>query len=403
MEPILNDDGDLQVPENIEIPVDPDAVDEVNPDFKEIGGSEPTTETLEEEEPTETTEESIVDDKPAEEPATEPEPSETPESSLTSEPEPEPETEPEPTQVEQPEVVLDEESVLSFLSEKLGKEIGSIEDLTKEPTNPLDTDEELKALVEWREKTGRPISDYGKFQKDYGAMSNEEVAREYLRYKYEDFTPEEIELELSSYLPSEDDFDNDAARKSLNLKKLASEGRKELNSLRLELDKPVAAKLTQEQQQAIEFYQKTQEQQESIQKSQAISDKNITEAIKSVETLELPVDEGLTIEFKPDQNARKSLKEYMAMPNWYNKDNTINGAEIVKDSFFLQNREAIFKEIYKQGLDQGKALIEKETSNTTLSNARTTQESGGAPQTDDIVIEGLDDMMPRYLTWGNKK
>lgn len=391
---------DLQVPENVDIPVDPDAATTVEPNFADLEASEPEQKTEPSDAPEEPAEEPTSDndtpETPEESEGSEPEPTQTPESSLQDEPTPEPEPTPEEP-VSEPEVNLDDEAVAKYLSEKLGKEVTSLEDLVKEPEDPFKGDEDLKALAEWRERTGRPLSDWAKFQKDYGAMSHEDVAREYLRYKYEDFTPEEIELELQQYLPGEDDLDNEAARKRLNLKKLAADGRRELGELRMELDKPVPAKLSQDQLTAIEYYQKAQEQQAQAQKVAQLNDKNLNKAIETTETLEIELDKDNSIEFKPRPEARKSLRDFMKMPNWYNQDGTLNAQEVVKDSFFLQNRENIIQEAFKQGLAQGEAAIEKETNNVTLDGRKTAE--GQAPQKSDIVIEGLEDMQGMQLKW----
>lgn len=399
MEPVFNQDGELSVPHGVDIPVDKDAVDQVTPEFADFETQEPEQAPEKPEEPAQENAEQPEPEAQAEEPAQEgaepgAAPGEEPQSSSTSET---PVEEPEPQP--QPEAELSEEAILDYLSKSLGKEVKNLQDLVQEPKDPFEGDEDLKALVEWRERTGRPLSDYAKYQKDYSAMSDEEAAREYLRHRYPDFTADEVQLELEQYLPSEDDLDNEAARKRLNLKKLAADGRRELDSLRLELNNPLPSKLTEEQQQAIDFYKQSQEQQAKAREIQQINSKNISDAVQSVETLSLNLDKDVSVEFKPDQNARKNLQEFMKMPNWYNQDGTINGSEIVKDSFKLQNFEAIVQEAYKQGLARGEGIIEKTTNNTTLDKDRPTQE-GMNPQKNDIQIEGLEDMQGWQPRWG---
>ena len=319
-------------------------------------------------------------------------------SSLESE-QPESQETAQEAQQEEEIVELTDDVVFEYLSEMLGKDIKSADDLVQQAADPLENDPDLKEIVEWRKRTGRPLSDFAKYQKDYSAMSSEEVVKEYLQHKYPDFTAEEIQLEMEQYLPSEDDLDNEAARKRLNLKKLAADGRRELDSHRLELDKPLPASLTQEQAEAVEFYQQYQQGQEKAKKVQQVNSQNIAKAVKEVETLKLQLDKDTSIQFKPPQESRNSVQEFMKMPNWYNQDGTINGQEIIKDSFKLQNFDAIVSEAYQQGLARGQASIEKTTNNTTLSEDRPTQE-GQNPSKQDIKIEGLEGFQKWTPKWG---
>jgi hypothetical protein len=399
MEPIERNQEDIILPEGVEMDINQDLVQETQPNFAEIN-TEPTEAQQEEtpEEPAAETEADLqVEDTATTEgvaPEPVPEEEQTPESSLPSE---QPAEAVEEVETPQPEAQLSEESVLQYLSEALGKPVESLDQLLPEPVDPLEGDEDLRALVEWRERTGRPLSDYVNYQKDYKSMSDQEVAREYLRHEFPDFSEEDIQLELQQYIPDEDDLDREAALKKLNLKKLVMKGRRELDSLRLELGKPAPTKLTPEQEQAISFYQQSQEQQAKAQKIQEANSKNIQEGLKKVETLSLNLGDGKSIEFKPKPEARQKLQEFMQMPNWYNQDGTINGAEIVKDSFYLQNREAIHQEIYQQGVARGLEELESKVNNETISKPATQQ---GPTDQNQIIIEGLDSMTKKSLQWG---
>ena len=388
----LNND-EIVVPEDVQIDIDTDAAQEVEPNYQEIQTPEPAPEQEEVVEPEAETQEATEDnpettpDQGEETPTAEGQEPEA-ESSLTDQPtEPEPDTAPAEVQ----EVELSDESVMKYLSEKLGKELTSLDELNQKQPDPLENDPELKEIAEWRERTGRPISDWPKYQKDFDAMSNEDIAREYLQHKYPDLTPEEVQLELEDYLPTEDDFDKDIAKKALSLKKLASDGRRELNTLRMELNNPLPTKLSPEQAQAVESYAQIQEQQKLQKEVATRNEQAIKQAVESFETIPLSLDKELSIEFKPPQEARQKLQEFMKMPNWYNPDGTLNAKEVVSDSFFLQNREAIIKEAYNQGVSNGLASIEKKTNNITL-DSRQTQE-GENPSKNDIEIEGLEDML----------
>ncbi len=69
-----------------------------------------------------------------------------------------------PTTITPPpvDVAVSEEVMLKTLSEKLGREITSLDELTPTPTDPYGGDEKLKEIAEWRAKTNRPFEDYFK-------------------------------------------------------------------------------------------------------------------------------------------------------------------------------------------------------------------------------------------------
>ncbi len=325
-----------------------------------------------------------------------------PESSLTPQTEkPVEEETTVPQEVPQGPITLDDQKVLDYLSEKLGKEVTNLEDLAKEPepqTDPLEEDPQLKEIYEWRKRTGRPISDWISFQKDYDGMSNIDVAREILQYRYSELTPEEIQLELSNFVPREDDLEEDIARKNLNLKKFATDGRKELNSLKSQFDTELpsagTASLTEEQKQKIELFDKFKEEsakQEANQKQQADEyNRLIASNITSVESIPLKLSEDIDIDFKIPTESKSTLQEFMQMKHWYKEDGSFDHQEIVKDSFFIQNRDTILKLAFEQGVAKGIEEGDKESRNLNLDGSRPTMDSKIEGQ-DDIVIEGHGD------------
>jgi hypothetical protein len=324
-----------------------------------------------------------------------------PDSSLTTpqeEPEaPQPETQPEVSTPEPAaEVEVTEEMILQSLSEKLGREINSFEDLTPEPAQVVEEDPYIKELKEWREKTGRPIEDWIKFQKDYDSMSSIDVAREYLQYRYPDLNNEELELELSRFTPDEDDESSDVTRKNLELKKLATDARKTLKELKSEFSTPVQSEttLSKEQQEAINFYNQYKEEYAKSQQVSEANAKGIQNQIQSLEKIPLQLDSDLSIDFVVPGDKKSKLGEFTNMDHWKNKDGSTNYSAVVSDYAFLQNKEAIIKLAYEQGVAKGKADDDKAQRNITL-DARQTADTGQGDTGDKIIVEGLDDYLGR--------
>lgn len=307
-----------------------------------------------------------------------------------------------PPVVDKPqEIELRDEDVLKVLSEKLGREVTGFDELTPEPekvevvkeVNPYEDDPYLKELAAWRDKTGRPIEDWIKFQKDYEGMSSVDVAREYLQYKYPDLTPEEVALEMSNYLPNEEDDDSDKLRKSLELKKIATVAKNELSVLRSEFDTPVttSGSLTEDQKQAVEFYAKYNEQQESSQRQAQELQQNVLASISSFDKLSLELSDDFSVDFTLSGDNKKSLPEYSQMSHWKKPDGSLNYDAMVADYAFLQNRDAILKMAYEQGVARGKEQDDKDQRNVTLGEESRQTMAAKETETEGITIEGADD------------
>ena len=186
-------------------------------------------------------------------------------------------------------VEISDEQYLKYLSEKLGREVKSLDDLkAAEIKNPLDADPYLKQLAEWRDKTGRPIEDWIKFQKDYTKVSDADVAREFLQLQYPELTSEEIDFELNrKYISSEDDFNDDKTLKNLELKKLASKGRKELQKLVSDLGNPNPVNYTPEVQKDLELAKSYKESVEKNKLSTKVYTENIVAKASELKSIKL--------------------------------------------------------------------------------------------------------------------
>lgn len=295
----------------------------------------------------------------------------------------------ESTTVEE-EVEVSEELILKSLSEKLGREITSFDDLT-ETSNPLEEDEYLSRLVEWREKTGRPIEDWVKYQKDYNEVPDVEVAREFLQLEYPELTPEDIQLELDTkYISSEDDMDSDAALKNLELKKLVAKGRKELGKLVSDLGEPNTPKLSKEMQQDLQLAKQFKQLQADSVKSGEVYNQGITTQASEFKSIKMDLAEGVSLDFKLPEGSEKSLVGMVQdAPHWKNEDGSWNHQAIVRDAAIIANYEQMLKIAYEQGRNSGNDEIIQEAKNTTLGN-RSSNGSALPNESKGVQIEGLD-------------
>lgn len=315
-------------------------------------------------------------------------------SSLKEDKQPEPEK-------AQPE--FNEELTFKYLSEKLGKDVKSIDDLKQtQGENPLDKDPYLKGLAEWREKTGRGIEDYLKYQKDYSKLDDLQVAREFLQHEYPTFTKEEIEAELKSFSPDDMDLDDEAATKARKLKKYAIEGRKVLDGLRADLES--TPKFSPEVQQDLDLAKKVKQDYELNVKASKEYTEQITSVSSSIDTLKLQLSDDVAIDFKVPEDSKKVLPQMIStMPHWKQEDGSWNHEAIVKDAVIINHYKEMLALAFEQGLNSGKDDIIKQANNINLSQPSPMK---GNVDTKGIEIEGYDKFIGNSgmkLRFGRKK
>ena len=272
-----------------------------------------------------------------------------------------------------PEVT--DELVLSYLKDK-GIEVQSFDELTKPVAPVAEEDPYIKELKAWRERTNRPIEDWVKFQ-NLKTLKDDEVAREYLRQTYPDFTEAEINDELSEFLPNEYDSETEANKKAREFKKLVIQGKKTLESLAVEFQQPNKQALPVEVQKDLEllnqFKSEYSKSTENVKKYQS----GIESVAKAVTALPLKLSDQLSIDFKLTDVDKKELPTYISqMSHWRNEDGSDNHGAIVSDAIKIKYFDKIVGLIYEQGLNAGKEQLLNETSNVKIQTRDNTVPTG---------------------------
>ena len=289
-------------------------------------------------------------------------------------------------------VEINDELALKYLNEKLGKQVNSFDELIEvKVENPLDDDPYLKSLYEWRQKTGRPIEEFQKYQKDYNSVDDFEVARELLQLEYPTLTSDEIQLELERYAPDELDDDREAAYKRLELKKLATRGREVLSNFKADLEKPSEALLSPELKQDLELARTVKENYARQQEETKVYSENIRLSSQKTETFEINLGDDLKLNFRIPDESKKELPTLIeTMPHWRNEDGSWNHQAVVNDAIKIKHFDDMLKLAYEQGLNSGKEELIAETKNITLDSVNNTPQPNSSAK---VQIEGLDDYL----------
>ena len=114
---------------------------------------------------------------------------------------------------------LKEEDILSFIGERYGKEINSIEELMSAREKSEELPEDVAAYFKYKKETGRSLEDYVKLQQDFSKLDPDSLLKEYLTITEKGLDPEDIESIMEDYMYDEDLDDESVIKKTRLAKK----------------------------------------------------------------------------------------------------------------------------------------------------------------------------------------
>ena len=303
-----------------------------------------------------------------EEPVTETEPQES-ESSLQEEITEEPQLEmtEEPTEETTISEGYDDEQILSALSEKLGTEFNSFDDLTGllDKQQTLELDPAVQAIADFVSQTGRSVEDWFTYQSfNPSEMDDLTVMKTAIKNEYPDMSEEEAQLLLDSrYKINEDEYsESDVKLGQLNLKMDAKKAREELNMLRESYKAPARQEMTAENQEI-----------ESPITEEWIG--TMSQTVDAIEALEIELGKDKTFSYGIDDSYKQTLKSKNAkLDEFFDPYVDDNGNwdfdTLSAHRTIIDNIDSIAKAIYAQGLSDGQSEVVKQTVNPSAPNAK---------------------------------
>ena len=178
---------------------------------------------------------------------------------------------------------VDKEVRVSNTDDKKESPIQIIEEVVEEvkPIEPKKEDtpiikmpelpENVEKLVTFMNETGGTVEDYVELNKDYSKLSNDQLLHEYLRKTKPHLDSEDINLIMEDYKYDEDiDEQKDIRRKKLAYKEAVANARKDLENKKSKYYAEIKQRpgVTQDQEKAIDFFNRYNKQQETIKQSQ---------------------------------------------------------------------------------------------------------------------------------------
>ena len=301
------------------------------------------------------------------------------ESSLNTEETTNVEEQPQTSQPQEGEEISDDEVVLQYLSEKLGRDISSFDDLntTGEQTESNNfASEQLQVINEYVKNTGRTVQDYLNTQTvDLTNVSDDAVMKEYLKLE----NPSLTEAELNDYIAATYKTDKEAYSE------------RETNAGKVQLMKDAKT--------ARDYFNKVKE--DYAMPTQA-NDPAVSEAERGewLSQMEGTVDdlEGLSFSmndkgdefiYNLDDDARQEIKGYNSnLENFFDKYVNESGDwdfdALNTDMYILNNIDKIVRGVANQYRSKGTESVINEIKNPSF-----TQDKQGAPQKQESTLQML--------------
>jgi uncharacterized protein (DUF2164 family) len=271
---------------------------------------------------------------------------------------------------EEPEMSQEEfeANIAQFISEKLGLELDSLDQLTEilnAPKQTADIDERVKAIADFVSETGRDPQDWFTYQSlNPSEMDDLAAVKLQMAVEYPNLSNEEVDMLVGSkYKIDEDLYSDDEIKLSkLQLKIDAQKSRTDIERIRDSYKAPVKAQETQQQ-----------EVQSPITKEWI---KTMSDEVDSLEALTFELgDTEFNFGIKPEyrnQLKQKNSKLDEFFDQYVDQSGNWNFEMLNAHRAVLDNIDEIAKSIYNQGLSDGQRKLVEKTANVDVSGPKPT-------------------------------
>ena len=276
----------------------------------------------------------------------------------------------EPTQEQeevQPEVQAQETPVLEEITEEeeevtIEATAEEVSEAIKESMNtgePLP--ENIQKLMDFMEDTGGDLNDYVKLNQDYSKLEDQDLLYEYYKQTKPHLNQEEINFLMEDQFSFDEDVDEDRdiRRKKLALKEQVASAKTHLDGQKSKYYEEIKAgsKLTQEQQKAINFFNRYNKESEVTQKATKKNTDIFTQKTNNVfndkfKGFEYNVGDK---KYRFNVNNADEIKNTQSDINnfakkFLDKNNMLDDAKGYHKSLFTAtNADAVAKHFYEQG------------------------------------------------------
>ena len=263
----------------------------------------------------------------------------------------------------QPEVQAQETSVLEEITEE---EVVEVEEQVEEAIAEAEATgealpENIQKLVDFMEETGGDMSDYVKLNQDYSKLDDNSLLREFYNQTKPHLDNEEINFLMEDTFSYDEDVDDDRdiRRKKLALKEQVASAKSHLDGQKSKYYQDIKAgsRLTEDQQKAVNFFDRYNKESEVTQKAAKQNTDVFTQKTEQVfndkfKGFEYNVGDK---KYRFNVNNANEVKNTQSDINnftkkFLDKNNTLSDAKGYHKSLYTaMNADAVAKHFYDQG------------------------------------------------------
>ena len=262
----------------------------------------------------------------------------------------------------QPETETQETPVVEEITEEVEELVEQVEEAVAEAeATGKELPENIQKLMQFMEDTGGDLEDYVKLNQDYSELDNNALLKEYYKQTKPHLDSEEIDFLMEDNFSFDEDVDEDRdiRRKKLALKEQVAQAKQHLDGAKSKYYEDIkrGSKLTNEQQKAIDFfnrYNKESKEQQQVAEKQHKTFLNKTDKLfnKEFKGFEYNVGEKrFRFNVKDSdtvKNTQSDINNFVG--KFLNKNNEMEDAKgYHKSMYTAMNADKIASHFYEQG------------------------------------------------------
>lgn len=288
---------------------------------------------------------------------------------------------------------LSEEEVLSFIGNRYGEEVSSLDDLTSKRKDNPDLPEEVVNYLNYKKETGRGLDDYIRLTKDVDNMNEDQLLFEFWKQQKPHLDSDDVDFELSERFSYDEDADDasDVRKRKIAKKEELAKAKEYFNKLKETYKTKVESTkdfIPAEELEDFNAYKNNkteskQSQTEQTKRSEYFNDKTNELFNEKFEGFEFQLNDK-SLKYKPADSSK--LKESQSdLNNFITKHLTEDGylkdaASYHKSLSLAMQPDSFAKFFYEQGKSDAVNDITKESKNIDMNgvrNATQSMSSGG--------------------------
>ena len=217
--------------------------------------------------------------------------------------------------------------------------------------------ENINKLVDFMKETGGTLEDYVNLNKDYADMEDMQILREHYRQSKPHLTEEEISFLIEDSFSYDEDSEEEreVKRKKLALKESIAEAKSNLTNLKSKYydELKLSSKLSQEQKEAVQFYDNYKQTEETSQRQRSIFEQKTNDLFsENFKGFEYKVgDNKYRFKVKDVNNVKETQSDINSLVSRFvdEKNNMKDAGGYHKALFTAMNADAIANHFYEQG------------------------------------------------------